>query len=79
MANEKYLAILKQGVDAWNTWRKENIAILPNLIGANLIGANLRGANLSGANLSEANLSDARLRGANLSEANWSCFGLVES
>jgi hypothetical protein len=28
MANEEQLAILKQGVDVWNQWRKENENIL---------------------------------------------------
>ena len=27
MANDEYVALLKQGVDAWNTWRDENLDI----------------------------------------------------
>ncbi|MEM6403768.1 MAG: pentapeptide repeat-containing protein [Cyanobacteria bacterium P01_D01_bin.116] len=87
MANEKHLAILKQGVKVWNQWRKNNRGIVPvlsevnltkeNLCGADLNWANLRhtnlnGANLSGANLSRANLEKADLSGANLSGANLS-------
>ena len=30
MANEEHLKILKQGVDAWNQWRKENPKIMPD-------------------------------------------------
>ena len=51
MANEKYLAILKQGVDAWNMWRDENTEISASV---DLIEASLPGANLSGATLSLA-------------------------
>ncbi|NEQ29627.1 MAG: hypothetical protein F6K04_01290 [Leptolyngbya sp. SIO4C5] len=83
MANEEHLAILKQGVEVWNQWRKANLrggdlskanlseAYLSkaNLSGANLSGANLRGAYLREANLSGANLREANLSGANLSEA----------
>ena len=82
MANDEHVALLKQGVAAWNAWRDENPDIRPDLSGANLSeadlsganlsGADLRGANLSGANLSGANLSGANLSGANLSEANLS-------
>jgi hypothetical protein len=80
MANKKHVAMLKQGVDAWNKWRAENPDIRPDLIGADLSRANLRGANLfqanlfqanlSGANLTRANLHDAFLRAANLHGAN---------
>jgi uncharacterized protein YjbI with pentapeptide repeats len=85
MANEEHLAMLKQGVEVWNQWRKDNKKIVPvfseinlskeNLCGADLNWANFRGtnlseANLSGANLSRANLGEANLSGANLSGAN---------
>jgi hypothetical protein len=84
MASDEHVALLTQGVAAWNAWRDENPDIRPDLRGANLIGADLKGANLSGAdlanvdlrvanlsntNLSEANFSDGDLSGANLSEA----------
>jgi hypothetical protein len=76
MANNEHVALLKQGVDAWNKWRDENSDIRPDLRGANLHMANLGGANLSGAilryaqfslaDICEANLSGADLYGANL-------------
>jgi uncharacterized protein YjbI with pentapeptide repeats len=80
MANDEHVAMLKQGVTAWNAWRDQNPDIRPDLSGANLSGAKLSGANLSEANLGEANLSRAALvvagfsgsdlHDANLSEAN---------
>jgi uncharacterized protein YjbI with pentapeptide repeats len=80
MANEEHLAILRQGVDAWNAWREKDPKVKPDLVGANLRMANLKMANLSWAkldkvDLSEANLSwtnlgGAHLHGANLSGAN---------
>jgi hypothetical protein len=39
MANPEHLAILKQGVEVWNNWRKENPTIQPDFIGADLRGA----------------------------------------
>jgi hypothetical protein len=72
MANDEHVALLKQGVAAWNAWRDENPSTIPNLSEANLHGADLTKANLSGAELSEANLSDAKLSGANLLKANLS-------
>ncbi len=36
MANEEHLAILKQGVKAWNAWREEHQETLPDLEHANL-------------------------------------------
>jgi uncharacterized protein YjbI with pentapeptide repeats len=54
MADEQYLAILLQGADVWNQWRKDNLAIYPDLSGANLQHARLDGANLSETNLAGA-------------------------
>ncbi|MEM9502980.1 MAG: TIR domain-containing protein [Cyanobacteria bacterium P01_E01_bin.43] len=73
MANEKQVALLRQGIEAWNRWREENpdeaIDLRDaDLSGANLSGANLRDANLTGANLTGANLTGANLTGANLSD-----------
>ncbi len=39
MANKEHLAILKQGVDAWNNWRKQDPDVMPDLDGAPLFGA----------------------------------------
>lgn len=69
MANEEHLKILKSGVKAWNEWRRKNVDVRPDLIGANLVEANLSTANLGGADLSYIDLSGAILRGANLSGA----------
>lgn len=68
MANQEHLDILRQGVEAWNQWRKEHTDI-PDLRAANLSGTDLRGANLNGADLTDADLSNANLREANLSRA----------
>jgi len=57
MANPEHLKILKQGVKAWNEWRKVNPHFKPDLRGANLIETGFAGiamANLSGADLREA-------------------------
>jgi hypothetical protein len=76
MANSEHLAIVKQGTDALNLWRKKNV-VRPDLRGADLRGADLTGANLSGANLTEAHLTRATLGGANLSKAKlrWAYVG----
>src|SRR6266516_4310672 len=72
MANEDHLAWLKQGVEVWNTWRKKNPKIPPDLSEVNLSGADLSGALLSDANLTRAVLSRATLCGAILVAANFS-------
>jgi hypothetical protein len=72
MANEEHLKILKQGVEAWNRWRKENPDTAPDLSGAYLGDADLSGANLSKANITLANLSRANLSEADLSDTDLS-------
>ncbi len=69
MANRKHLKILKQGVDAWNKWRKENLEIKPDLTEAKLYEADLSEADLFGVNLSGADLNGATLSGAKLIRA----------
>jgi len=79
MANTEQLKTLRQGVDIWNQWRKENPKVVidleradlggANLSGANLSNSNLQGAMLGATNLNDANLSNANLKGAFLTEA----------
>jgi hypothetical protein len=76
MANEEHLAILRQGIEAWNAWRQEHGNFLrfgfvrsPDLTGASLRGEELAGANLSRADLTDADLSGADLTGADLHAA----------
>src|SRR5712691_8862374 len=61
MADQQHLAVLKQGVAAWNAWRREHPEIPPDLSEADLSEADLSGANLRHANLVRANLSHAYL------------------
>ena len=64
MANDEHVRILRQGVEAWNQWRRENPRTEPHLS-----GATLSDADLSDANLYRADLGDADLVGADLSRA----------
>ena len=60
MADKEQLAILKQGVDVWNKWRRrDNLVILFDLREANLNGADLRNTNLCEADLAGADLREA--------------------
>lgn len=68
MANEEQLAILKQGIWAWNEWYEKNPDVKIDLSGANLMETNLTNAFLINADLSEANLTKAILSRANLNE-----------
>lgn len=69
MANEEHLAIQRESVEAWNTWREAHSYLVPDLKNANLEGANLKGVNFEGVNLEGANLEGANLQGANLEGA----------
>jgi uncharacterized protein YjbI with pentapeptide repeats len=87
MANQEHVDLLKQGIEAWNDWKREHPSLKvdlswtdgtngdfsgADLSGAILLGAKLRGANIRRANLSGANLSGADLSNADLSNANLS-------
>ncbi|WP_448189730.1 toll/interleukin-1 receptor domain-containing protein [Azospirillum sp. sgz301742] len=81
MANPDHLKILKLGVDAWNTWRNNNPAIIPDLRSLNSAnGRNYLPAkdilrttiNLSGFNLSHSILAGSDLSFADLSESDLS-------
>lgn len=69
MANPDHLAVLAQGVKAWNKWRS-NHDDRPDLSHADLKGKNLSFANLDEARLTGANLILADLSNSMLSEAN---------
>lgn len=68
MANQEQLALLRQGVDAWNTWREQHPDVQPDLSAANLSRMDLSEANLSDTDLSKANLKRADLWGADLQD-----------
>jgi uncharacterized protein YjbI with pentapeptide repeats len=71
MADHEHVAILQQGVEVWNQWRKANPHVTPDLSDASIYSCcgDLSGVNLSGAILDGARFLMVKLRGANLSEA----------
>jgi len=82
MANPEHVALVKQGAEAIDKWRRKNPSAQFDLNDANLAqpdfgGARLRGANLNDSGLSWANLNAADLEGANLERADlsmtWLC------
>ena len=66
MANPEHLAKLKEGVEAWNQWRKDHPDVEPELRQAHLFQAFLQEVNLSKADLSYADLNGADLDRASL-------------
>ena len=84
MANPEHEQILRQGIEQWNLWRKQNPYIWPDLSKANLSKADLSRAvlsrgDLSGADLSKAKLIEAKLNRANLSGADLSDAKLFDA
>jgi uncharacterized protein YjbI with pentapeptide repeats len=71
MADPEHITKLREGVDAWNSWRIGN-RVRPDLSGAKLSGAYLIEAYLFEADLSGAQLFEAKLSGANLNSADLS-------
>jgi hypothetical protein len=69
MANPEHLAKLKEGVEAWNKWRKDNPEIKRDLTEIDLRKADLGYASLTGAGLERANLTETNLEGANFTGA----------
>ncbi len=69
IADPHHLALLNEGVLAWNQWRQEHPEMLALLGEANLQGRDLRAADLSGAILQGANFRRAVLQGADLGGA----------
>jgi uncharacterized protein YjbI with pentapeptide repeats len=66
VASEEHLQIIRQGVAAWNDWRRKNSQLRPDLSEATLSWEALSGADFSLANLIRANLPGADLLGAKL-------------
>ncbi len=66
MANPEHLEILKQGVEAWNKWRRGHRDLQPDLVNADLVNADLSGADLRGTDLINAKLINAKLISAKL-------------
>jgi uncharacterized protein YjbI with pentapeptide repeats len=76
MANPEHVEILKQGVDVWNRWRKENPNIRPSLDSqfyrdADLYKYDFQNANLSNSNFYKSNFHRANLRFTDLSNADF--------
>ena len=65
--NQEHLDILKQGVGAWNRWKKQHRDVRIDLSGVALDGAQLEKVNLSNANLCEASFISTKLYQANFS------------
>lgn len=79
MANQEQVELLKQGIEGWNRWRKEDPDVEINLIESNFTEANLSGAIFFGAKLSFANFDRANLVNARLDKANLIGANLVSA
>ena len=65
MSNPEHLNIISRGVSQWNTWRRTNPEIIPDLQGADLSKMNLSKIDLSNAILKGTNFSNSILAGSN--------------
>src|SRR4051794_10214849 len=78
MGSKEHVALPMQGVDPWNTWRRKNPDVSPDLSEVDITGAVLINADFSGADLSRASLPGAALMGANLAKANFTGATLID-
>ncbi|MBX3084739.1 MAG: pentapeptide repeat-containing protein [Anaerolineae bacterium] len=69
MANKEHLAILEEGAENWNKWRRANPDIRPDLSDAHLNGVQLHSVRLSQADLSDVDLRRTHLFAMYLSGA----------
>jgi uncharacterized protein YjbI with pentapeptide repeats len=84
MANPEHLEILKQGVEKWNQWRKENRGVEPDLFRVIFLRKDISGdfagrRNLCGIDFSFSNLREADLENADLKDANLICADLSKA
>lgn len=79
MGDGQLANVLKQGVKAWNDWRRTHPTLLLELSRVDLCRAILSNAELSRANLSRANLLETDLSGANLSGAHLAGANLINA
>ena len=86
MANKEHQRLIMQGVNQWNTWRRENhgLNLVPDLSNIDLYNIDLRAAdfaftNLTGSKLVFANLGGANFVGANLTNANLHRGNLIDA
>lgn len=72
MAQKEHLQLLRQGVEAWNVWRKGSPKVNPNIGHVyDLSDADLKGVTLTGADLTCTSFLASHLRGAKLDGANF--------
>ena len=94
MAKREHIAELKKGYPSWNSWRRANPGVTPDLAEADLTqmdlsrldlgqadlrATSLRHADLCGANLRRADLRNADLWGAYLTQANMTLANLCQA
>lgn len=79
MANPEHLDILKQGVDNWNKWRRENVEIQVDLSGTDLSNLDLSMGNFSPARVPKSPIDGIPVVsyiGIQLTQINWNSANL---
>lgn len=69
MSSAEHLEILRQGVSAWNRWRRAEPLVVPVLRDADLAGRHLKGIDFTSALLTQANLTASDLSKARFTSA----------
>jgi hypothetical protein len=79
MPKPEHLAKLREGVEAWNQWRRENPKIRPELSGADLTAATLILTNLEEANLTSCDVYGISIWNVRLKGATQSNLVIIDS